>query len=118
MRTDTLPSNPGTFFEPLEKHLHAIFRQRQTGLREKEMLFKRLKERAGIRGKRISPHILRHTFAMNYLIKNNVPFSLQELLGHEDLATVLNCIHMNDTVLIEMYEILIGKMVGIFLYEC
>jgi site-specific recombinase XerD len=66
-----------------------------------EMLFKRLKTRAGITGKRISPHIFRHTFAMNYLIKSNDPFSLQELLGHEDLTTVLNYIHMNDTVLQE-----------------
>ncbi len=66
-----------------------------------EMLFKRLKKRAGIVGKRISPHILRHTFAMNYLIKSNDPFSLQELLGHEDLTTVLNYIHMNDTLLQE-----------------
>ncbi len=66
-----------------------------------EMLFKRLKKRAGIQGKRISPHIFRHTFAMNYLIKSNDPFSLQELLGHEDLTTVLNYIHMNDTVLQE-----------------
>src|SRR5438128_2571896 len=66
-----------------------------------EMLFKRLKKRAGIVGKRISPHIFRHTFAMNYLIKSNDPFSLQELLGHEDLTTVLNYIHMNDTVLQE-----------------
>jgi integrase/recombinase XerD len=66
-----------------------------------EMLFKRLKKRAGIQGKRISPHILRHTFAMNYLLKSNDPFSLQELLGHEDLTTVLNYIHMNDTILQE-----------------
>jgi site-specific recombinase XerD len=66
-----------------------------------EMLFKRLKTRAGITGKRISPHIFRHTFAMNYLIKSNDPFSLQELLGHEDLTTVLNYIHMNDTILQE-----------------
>lgn len=66
-----------------------------------EMLFKRLKERAGITGKRISPHILRHTFAMNYLLKSNDPFSLQELLGHEDLTTVLNYIHMNDTIIQE-----------------
>jgi integrase/recombinase XerD len=66
-----------------------------------EMLFKRLKERSGITGKRISPHILRHTFAINYLIKSNDPFSLQELLGHEDLTTVQNYMHMNDTVLQE-----------------
>ncbi len=38
---------------------------------------------------------------MNYLIKSNDPFSLQELLGHEDLTTVLTYIHMNDTVLHE-----------------
>jgi integrase/recombinase XerD len=61
-----------------------------------EMLFKRLKTRAGITGKRVSPHILRHTFAINYLVKSNDPFSLQELLGHEDLATVQNYMHMND----------------------
>jgi integrase/recombinase XerD len=66
-----------------------------------EMLFKRLRERAGIRGKRVSPHILRHTFAMNYLLKSNDPFSLQELLGHEDLTTVLNYVHMNDKILQE-----------------
>ncbi len=66
-----------------------------------EMLFKRLKGRAGITGKRISPHILRHTFAINYLIKSNDPFSLQELLGHEDLTTVQNYMHMNDTILQE-----------------
>ncbi len=66
-----------------------------------EMLFKRLKTRAGITDKRVSPHIFRHTFAMNYLIKSNDPFSLQELLGHEDLTTVLTYIHMNDAVLQE-----------------
>jgi integrase/recombinase XerD len=66
-----------------------------------EMLFKRLKARAGITSKRISPHILRHTFAINYLVKSNDPFSLQELLGHEDLTTVQNYMHMNDTILQE-----------------
>jgi integrase/recombinase XerD len=66
-----------------------------------EMLFKRLKARAGITGKRISPHIFRHTFAINYLIKSNDPFSLQELLGHEDLATVRLYMHMNDEIIQE-----------------
>ncbi|GHO96500.1 hypothetical protein KSF_065480 [Reticulibacter mediterranei] len=66
-----------------------------------EMLFKRLKERAGIVGKRVSPHILRHTFAINYLIKSNDPFSLQELLGHEDMTTVKLYMHMNDAIIQE-----------------
>ncbi len=60
------------------------------------LLFARLKKRAGITGKRISPHILRHTFAIRYLVLGNDPFSLQELLGHEDMATVRAYMHMND----------------------
>ncbi len=64
-----------------------------------ELLFKRLKERAGIVGKRISPHIFRHTFAINYLVQSNDPFSLQELLGHEDMTTVKNYMHMNDATI-------------------
>lgn len=66
-----------------------------------EMLFKRVRERAGITYKRISPHILRHTFAIRYLVLGNDPFSLQELLGHEDMATVKLYMHMNDTTIQE-----------------
>ncbi|BCL83528.1 tyrosine-type recombinase/integrase [Ktedonobacteria bacterium brp13] len=60
------------------------------------LLFVRLKKRAGITGKRISPHIFRHTFAIRYLKLSRDPFSLQELLGHEDIATVKLYMHMND----------------------
>ncbi|HEY1349033.1 MAG TPA: tyrosine-type recombinase/integrase [Ktedonobacteraceae bacterium] len=60
------------------------------------LLVKRVRQRAGITEKRISPHIFRHTFAVRYLVLGNDPFSLQELLGHEDLQTVLNYMHMND----------------------
>ncbi len=41
------------------------------------LLFARLKKRSGITDKRISPHILRHTFAIRYLMLGNDPFSLQ-----------------------------------------
>jgi site-specific recombinase XerD len=60
------------------------------------LLFMRLKQRAQITGKRISPHIFRHTFAIRYLKLGKDPFSLQELLGHEDIATVKLYMHMND----------------------
>jgi integrase/recombinase XerD len=64
-------------------------------------LFARLKKRSGITGKRISPHIFRHTFAIRYLVLGNDPFSLQELLGHEDMSTVKNYMHMNDEIIQE-----------------
>lgn len=60
------------------------------------LLFARLRKRAGISGRRLSPHILRHTFAIRYLVAGGDPFSLQELLGHEDLATVKLYMRMND----------------------
>jgi site-specific recombinase XerD len=60
------------------------------------LLFARIRKRAGITHKRISPHIFRHSFAIRYLVLGNDPFSLQELLGHEDMTTVKNYMHMND----------------------
>lgn len=60
------------------------------------LLFTRLKKRAGITGKRISPHIFRHTFAVRFLMLSKDPFCLQELLGHEDMTTVKNYMHLND----------------------
>ena len=60
------------------------------------LLFARLRKRAGITDKRISAHIFRHSFAIRYLVLGNDPFSLQELLGHKDMTTVKNYMHMND----------------------
>ncbi len=65
------------------------------------LLFARIRKRAGITHKRISPHILRHSFAIRYLVLGNDPFSLQELLGHEDMTTVKNYMHMNDATIQE-----------------
>jgi len=60
------------------------------------LLFKRIRQRAGITEKRIGPHIYRHSFAIRYLALGDDPFSLRELLGHEDMTTVKNCMHMDD----------------------
>jgi site-specific recombinase XerD len=65
------------------------------------LLFARLKQRVGITGRRVSPHIFRHTFAIRYLVNGGDPFSLQELLGHEDMATVKIYMRMNDETIQE-----------------
>ena len=52
-------------------------------------VFRRVVERAGIKGKRIGPHTFRHTYAVLYLRAGGSLWSLQKLLGHEDIATTM-----------------------------
>ncbi|HEX6483300.1 MAG TPA: tyrosine-type recombinase/integrase [Ktedonobacteraceae bacterium] len=67
-----------------------------------DMLFHRIRDRADLpKDKRISPHIFRHTFAVRYLMLGGDIYTLQELLGHEDIATIKNYMHLNDTLIQE-----------------
>lgn len=50
--------------------------------------FKRLGEKVGIKGVRVSPHTLRHTFATQYIMNGGDAFSLQQILGHSTLEMV------------------------------
>ncbi len=52
-----------------------------------QRLVRRYGEQAGIRGARVSPHTLRHTYALNFVRAGGDPFTLQEVLGHTSLAT-------------------------------
>jgi len=79
----------------------------KTGERLKGMniqtILKRTKRKAGITGIRCSPHSLRHTFATNYIRNGGDPFSLQQLLGHSDIKTVMIYVHMSGTALREAH---------------
>jgi integrase/recombinase XerD len=61
-----------------------------------EQMIRRLKRRCGFTDRRISAHIFRHTFAVRYLMLGGDPFTLQELLSHEDMETIRNYMHLND----------------------
>jgi site-specific recombinase XerD len=60
------------------------------------MLFKRIRKRAGFTERRVHPHLFRHTFAVRYLMAGGDVFTLQELLGHEDMETIRNYMHLAD----------------------
>ncbi len=50
--------------------------------------------RAGIRARKIGPHTLRHTFGTHYIDNGGDEFSLQEILGHTNLATTRRYVHL------------------------
>jgi len=75
----------------------ALFRAHDRGMSSRDrhrlstraigLLIARLLDRAGIRAKAISPHSLRHTFAIRCLRASKDVVALQKLLGHAALST-------------------------------
>lgn len=57
------------FAEPLDRRVVRV-------------ILRKLGEKAGMTGVRVSPHTLRHTFAKNWILNGGDPFSLQRILGH------------------------------------
>lgn len=58
-------------------------------LRGVQYIIRQIVKRSGLK-KRISPHTLRHTFAVHYLNSGGSLFQLQKLLGHENITTTLH----------------------------
>lgn len=50
-----------------------------------EQIFKRLKEKCGLEGVRVSPHTFRHTFAKMYLKQGGEVFKLSREMGHSSV---------------------------------
>lgn len=57
-------------------------------------IYRRLFARAGIVGRKVGPHTLRHTFATTYYRGGGKLPQLQEIMGHADLKTTMIYVHL------------------------
>jgi integrase/recombinase XerD len=63
-----------------------------------------LGRRVNIKGVRVSPHTLRHTFAVNYIKNGGDAFSLQRILGHSSLDMVKLYVSLADQDVTTMHR--------------
>ena len=68
------------------------------------MALKQLATAAGIDKQKVSPHVLRHSFASHILAGGADLRLVQELLGHEQIATTQIYTHIQSTKLQAIVE--------------
>lgn len=67
-----------------------------------DRIFRRLRERANV--PRLHAHLLRHTFAVNYLMNGGDIVTLQMILGHESLEITRRYLHLSKQQIMAQHQ--------------
>lgn len=78
----------------------------QEGLKQEAVRkhIKNIAKRAGIQ-KRVYPHLMRHSLAINLLLKGCDIFTVQQQLRHSDITTTLTYVYSNTKIMNNRYQI-------------
>jgi integrase/recombinase XerD len=89
-----------------KRHRPELFLNAQGGALTRSgafLILRRLADKAGLEPGRVHPHLLRHSFATHLLEGGADLRSVQEMLGHADLATTELYTHVSDRRRRELY---------------
>ena len=89
-----------------EREIDYLFLSKNGKILTRAMINNILKKYAVLAGikKKVSPHILRHSFATHLLIGGADLRFVQALLGHSDISTTQIYTHLDKHVLKEVYK--------------
>ena len=68
------------------------------------LVVRKTMDRAGFRPPKIGPHTLRHTFALQWILKGGNAFSLRQILGHRDISSTMIYVEMSIALLSEQHQ--------------
>ncbi len=66
-----------------------------------QRVYQGILRRAGLTGRKLGPHLLRHTFGTQYCRAGGNVRILQEIMGHESLETTMIYVHLASRAVIE-----------------
>ncbi|MYE54747.1 MAG: tyrosine-type recombinase/integrase [Chloroflexi bacterium] len=69
-----------------------------------QLIVRRCMKTAGFKPPKIGPHMLRHTFGLNYILKGGDPFSLKRIMGHQDIATTMIYVNMSTELVAQQHR--------------
>lgn len=82
--------------------LFLTWRRKRMTVADVQNVIRKAKEKAGIT-KKVTPHILRHSFATEMLLKGCDIRNVQVMLGHADVSTTQLYTHVTDSLLGKVY---------------